>query len=55
MRLKMLLSYDQRSNILIYSADEKYKHLRDLFKQTTTEVSVISKLEVMGYYNTNLI
>ncbi len=38
------------SNILIYSADEKYAHLRDLFKQADTAISVISKLEVLGYY-----
>ncbi len=38
------------SNILIYSADEKYKHLRELFKQADTAVSVISRLEVLGYH-----
>ncbi|HEY5464281.1 MAG TPA: type II toxin-antitoxin system VapC family toxin [Hanamia sp.] len=38
------------SNILIYSADEKYKYLRDLFKQGDVFVSIITRLEVLGYH-----
>ena len=38
------------SNILIYSADEKYKNLRDLFKRPDTIISIISRLEVLGYH-----
>jgi len=38
------------SNILIYSGDERYKHLRNLFKQPDTVVSIITRLEVLGYY-----
>lgn len=38
------------SNILIYSADEKYKHLRDLFKRSDAIISIISRLEVLGYH-----
>lgn len=38
------------SNILIYSGDEKYRHLRELFKQTETLVSILTKLEVLGYH-----
>ena len=38
------------TNILLYSADHKYKHLRNLFKQADTAVSIISKLEVLGYH-----
>ena len=38
------------SNILIYAADEKYKHLRDLFKRSDTIISIISRLEVLGYH-----
>lgn len=37
------------SNILIYSGDERYKHLRDLFKQPDTVISIITRLEVLGY------
>lgn len=37
------------SNILIYSGDEQYKHLRDLFKQADIVVSIITRLEVLGY------
>lgn len=38
------------SNILIYSAEEKYKQLRNLFGQDCI-VSAISKLEVHGFHN----
>ena len=38
------------SNILIYSAEEKYKHLRNLFKRSDTIISIISRLEVLGYH-----
>ncbi len=38
------------SNILIYSAQEKYVHLRKLFKERDAVVSIISKLEVLGYF-----
>ncbi|MEP7080956.1 MAG: PIN domain-containing protein, partial [Ginsengibacter sp.] len=38
------------SNILIYSADEEFSNLRELFKEPDTFVSIISKLEVLGYH-----
>ena len=38
------------TNILIYSAKPEYKHLRVLFKQKNVGVSIISKLEVLGYH-----
>lgn len=38
------------SNILIYSADEKYRYLRDLFKQEDVFLSIITSLEVLGYH-----
>lgn len=38
------------SNILIYSADEKYRYLRNLFKQENAFVSIITRLEVLGYH-----
>lgn len=38
------------TNILIYSADDQYKHLRDLYQQADACVSIISKLEVIGYH-----
>lgn len=38
------------SNILIYSASEKYKNLRELIKKTEVACSMISKLEVLGYH-----
>jgi len=38
------------SNILIYSGDEQFKSLRQLFKQHGTVVSIITRLEVLGYY-----
>lgn len=37
------------SNILIYSAEEEYKYLRDLYKDGA--VSTISRLEVLGYHS----
>jgi predicted nucleic acid-binding protein len=36
------------SNILIYSAEEEYKYLRELYKDGA--VSEISRLEVLGYH-----
>jgi toxin FitB len=38
------------SNILIYSASQQYRELRDLIKKTKTSCSIISKLEVLGYH-----
>ena len=38
------------SNILIYSADEEFSNLRKLFQKPDTTVSIISKLEVLGYH-----
>jgi len=38
------------SNILIYSASEQYKQLRELIKQSETACSIITKLEVLGYH-----
>ena len=38
------------SNILIYSADEEFSYLRKLFQEPDTFVSIISKLEVLGYH-----
>ena len=38
------------SNILIYSASEKYKYLRALIKKPDVACSIISKLEVLGYH-----
>lgn len=38
------------SNILIYSASEQYKELRDFFKQSEVVCSIITKLEVLGYH-----
>lgn len=42
------------SNILIYSAHEKYRYLRDLFKQENVFVSIITRLEVLGYHRITL-
>lgn len=39
------------SNILIYSASDEYRHLRDLIKEPVSAVSIISKLEVLGYHS----
>jgi predicted nucleic acid-binding protein len=39
------------SNILIYTASEEYRHLRDLIKEPGCAVSIISKLEVLGYHS----
>lgn len=38
------------SNILIYSASEPYKDLREFFKQSEAVCSIITKLEVLGYH-----
>jgi predicted nucleic acid-binding protein len=38
------------SNILIYSAEEAFSYLRKLFQKTGAVVSIISKLEVLGYH-----
>ncbi len=38
------------SNILIYSANAKYSYLRKIFKEPGVSVSIISKLEVLGYH-----
>ena len=38
------------SNILIYSASDEHKHLRDLFKKSEAACSIISKLEILGYH-----
>jgi predicted nucleic acid-binding protein len=38
------------SNILIYSASDKYKYLRDLVKRPDATCSIISKIEVLGYH-----
>ncbi len=38
------------TNILIYSAQPGNKHLRMLFKQKSVGISIISKLEVLGYH-----
>jgi predicted nucleic acid-binding protein len=38
------------SNILIYSASEEYKYLRELIKKPGAACSIISKLEVLGYH-----
>lgn len=38
------------SNILIYSAEAKYRYLRDILKQENVFVSIITKLEVLGYH-----
>ena len=38
------------SNILIYSADEEFSFLRKLFQKPGATVSIISKLEVLGYH-----
>jgi toxin FitB len=37
------------SNILIYSASEQHKDLRELIKKSEVVCSIISKLEVLGY------
>lgn len=42
------------SNILIYSGEEKHKYLRTLFKKDDTAVSIISRLEVLGYHSITL-
>src|ERR1035437_9109655 len=38
------------SNILIYSASEQHKELRELIKKSEAGCSVISKIEVLGYH-----
>ncbi len=38
------------SNILIYSADDKYAYLKERFKKPGAAISVISRLEVLGYH-----
>ena len=38
------------SNIVIYSAQPEYRVLRELFRKQTTFVSIISKIEVLGYH-----
>ncbi|MEI6815291.1 MAG: type II toxin-antitoxin system VapC family toxin [Bacteroidota bacterium] len=38
------------SNILIYSASENFKYLRELLKNPDASCSIISKLEVLGYH-----
>jgi predicted nucleic acid-binding protein len=38
------------SNILIYSASDKYKYLRELVKRNDAACSIISKIEVLGYH-----
>jgi len=38
------------SNILVYSASNEYKYLRDLIKNNQGGYSIISKLEVLGYH-----
>ncbi|HEY5370604.1 MAG TPA: type II toxin-antitoxin system VapC family toxin [Hanamia sp.] len=38
------------SNVLIYSANEEFSYLRKLFQEPGTTVSIISKLEVLGYH-----
>jgi len=38
------------SNIIIYSAIEKYSYLRKLYEEHDTFVSNISRLEVLGYH-----
>jgi toxin FitB len=37
------------SNILIYSAQEEFSNLRNLFREETIRVSAISKVEVLGF------
>ena len=37
------------SNILIYSATEEFKNLRELIKHSEVCCSIISKLEILGY------
>ncbi|NTW31948.1 MAG: type II toxin-antitoxin system VapC family toxin [Bacteroidetes bacterium] len=39
------------SNIIIYSASEQHKGLRELIKKSEAVCSIISKLEVLGYHN----
>ena len=38
------------SNILIYSASEQHKDLRELIKKSEAVCSIISKLEILGYH-----
>jgi predicted nucleic acid-binding protein len=38
------------SNIIIYSANEQYKYLREIIKKSDVACSVISKLEILGYH-----
>lgn len=37
------------SNIVIYSIEPEYQHLRDVLREYDMHVSEISKLEVLGY------
>jgi toxin FitB len=37
------------SNIIIYSATEQHKYLRELIKKSDAACSIISKLEVLGF------
>nr|WP_290222490.1 type II toxin-antitoxin system VapC family toxin [Trichocoleus desertorum] len=38
------------SNIIIYSAQPEYDHLRDLIAEHSSAVSALSYLEVLGYH-----
>jgi toxin FitB len=38
------------SNILIYSATEQHKYLRELVKKSEVACSIISKLEILGFH-----
>ncbi len=38
------------SNIIIYSAIDQYKYLRELIKTSEVACSIISKLEILGYH-----
>ncbi len=38
------------SNIIIYSATEQHKYLREIIKKSDVACSIISKLEILGYH-----
>ena len=38
------------SNIIIYSATEQHKDLRELIKKSDAACSIISKIEILGYH-----
>ena len=42
------------SNILIYATQPNYQYVRDFIANNSSIVSVISKIEVLGYHNLSL-